>query len=106
MTPKLPGCETSVPGAFHIGWLKALTASRRNSAKAISRIGNRLNREPSNARVPGGRRSGEVSEVLPKLKLPACENVDWSKNEFTRSAIGPDFLADLPLLLGRCPGEP
>src|SRR3954471_3830279 len=104
--PKLPGSVTVVPGPFQIGWFRTLNPSARNSTLLVSRIRNRLKSDASNARVPGARKSGDVREVLPNVKLPACENTDWSKYESSRSSVGPSFFADLPLLFGRCPGEP
>src|SRR5690349_16606 len=63
----------------------------------------RLKIDASKLFCDGVRRSGDVREVLPKVKFGACEKTDVSKYF---SIVGLSSLALLPLLLGRCPGEP
>src|SRR4051794_12656097 len=88
-----------------MGWFKALYASAWIRKVTPSRIRNALNNEKSAVLVWAPRTSGEILPRLPKVKFAGAVKTVVSKAAFSLSATGPSFLADLPVLLSRWPGE-
>src|SRR5215471_18542448 len=105
MTPN-PATFTVFPGDAHTGVFETLNASPRNCNVVRSWMRKFLNSDASRLCVDGARRSGEVRDVVPNVKLPACEKSAVLKYWLSLLSTAPLSFADWPLLFGRCPGEP